>query len=207
MSQPVGDIGERFGPVALQHGAKQARHLDSRQLEGGSGLIGGEGVGGGEGNWRLELSITLDITPLAYIRGARGFVTTMHDVVSNVAGRQHVVNFNKAPVNPSTAWSYGLLRLINPNNSSVTITISGQDDVGDPGDGTVRLSLPVRAARMVTSTELEQGGDGLVDRLGNEGTGRWQLFVSATRPVWVMNLMFSPTAGYVTNLSSKRVEP
>ena len=103
MSQPVGDIGERFGPVALQHGAKQVRHLDSRQLEGGSGLIGGEGVGDGEGNWRLELSTTLDITPLAYIRGARGFVTTMHDVVSNVAGRQHVVNFNKAPVNPSTA--------------------------------------------------------------------------------------------------------
>ena len=89
----------------------------------------------------------------------------------------------------------------------MTITISGQDDVGDPGDGTVGLSLPARAAGMATSTELEQGGDGLVGRSGNEGTGRWQLFVSATRPVWVMNLMFSPAAGYVTNLSSERVEP
>ena len=204
----IDDTGERFGPVALQHGAKQARHLDSRQLEGGSGLIGGEGVGDGEGNWRLELSTTLDITPLAYIRGARGFVTTMHDVVSNVAGLQHVVNFNKAPVNPATAWSYGLLRLINPNDSPVTITISGHDDLGRPAaGGTVRLSLPARAARMVTSTQLEQGGDGLDGRFGGEGRGRWQLVISATRPVWVMNLMFSPTAGYVTNLSSERVEP
>ena len=203
----IDDTGRRRGPALLQFAAKQTRHFDSVQLEGGRGMVGGRGVGDGERNWRLELSTTLDITPLAYIRGDRGFVTTMHDVVRTVANRQHVVAFNKAPVNPETAWSYGLVRLINPNDSQVDITISGQDDRGDPGDGTVRLSLPARAARMVTSTELEQGGDGLVGRLGNEGTGRWQLFVSATRPVWVMSLMFSPTAGYITNLSSERVEP
>ena len=204
----IDDTGRRHGPASLQFAARQTRHFDSVQLEGGRGMVGARGVGDGEENWRLELSTTLDITPLTYIQGARGFVTTMHDVVRTVANRQHVVTFNKAPVNPVTAWSYGLLRLINPNDSQVDITISGHDDRGRPAaGGMVRLSLPVRAARMVTSTQLEQGGDGLDGRFGGEGEGRWQLVISATRPVWVMNLMFSPTAGYLTNLSSERVEP
>ena len=201
----IDDTGERFGPVSLWLRASQTRHLDSRQLESGRALSGGNGVGDGEGNWRLELSTTLDITSLAYVRGASGFITTMHDVVSDTAMRQHVVSFNKAPV--SMNWSRAQLRIINPNNSGVDVTITAQDDRGDPAAGTVSVSLPAGAARTLTSHQLERGGDDFDGRFGSDGNGRWQLFVEATHPIWVMNLMFSPSTGYMTNLSSERVEP
>ena len=119
----IDDSGERFGPVSLYLRAKQTKHLDSRQLEGGRGLSGGTGVGNGEGNWRLELETQLDIVPLAYIRGAQGFITTMHDVVRGEAMRHHVLTLNKAPV--SLGWSRGQLRLINPTDDSVDVTITG----------------------------------------------------------------------------------
>ena len=127
----IDDSGERFGPVSFSLRAKQTKHLDSRQLEGGATLSGGVGLGNGEGNWRLELETQLDIVPLAYIRGAQGFVTTMHDVVRGEAMRHHVLNFNKAPV--SRGWSRGQLRLINPSDDSADVTITGQDDYGNPG--------------------------------------------------------------------------
>ena len=40
------------------------------------------GVGDGTGDWRLKLRTTLDIVPLAYVRTADGFLTSMHDVAS-----------------------------------------------------------------------------------------------------------------------------
>ena len=201
----IDDTGERFGPTSLWLMARQTRHIDSPQLESGRTLSGGTGVGDGEGNWRLELSSTLDISALAYVRGAQGFITTMHDVVRDVAMPQHVLTFNKAP--KSLGWSRSQLRLINPNDSRVNITITAHDDRDDPAADTVSLSLPAGAARILTSHQLERGGDGFDGRFGSDGYGRWQVFVEATRPIWVMNLMFSPTTGYITNLSSEREEP
>ena len=201
----IDDTGERFGPVSLWLRASETRHIDSPQMESGRTLSGGTGVGDGEGNWRLELSTTLDITTLAYVRGASGFITTMHDVVRDVAMPQHVLTFNKAPV--SRGWSRSELRLINPNNNHVNITITAHDDRGDPAADTVRLSLPAGAARILTSHQLEGGDDGFDGAFGSDGNGRWQVFVSATRPIWVMNLMRSPNTGYMTNLSSEREEP
>ena len=201
----IDDTGERFGPVSLWLRASETRHIDSRQLESGRTLSGGIGVGNGDGDWRLELSTTLDITTLAYVRGASGFITTMHDVVRDAAMRQHVASFNKAPV--SSGWSRSELRLINPNESRVDITITAHDDQGDPAADTVSLSLPAGAARRLNSHQLERGGGGFDGRFGSDGYGRWQVFVSATRPIWVMNLMRSPNTGYMTNLSSEREEP
>ena len=198
----IDDTGERFGPVSLELRAKQTKHLDSLQLERGANQSGGVGLGNGEGNWRLELETTLDIAPLAYIRGDRGFITTMHDTVRSEAMRHRVLVFNKAPA--SLTWSRALLRLINPTDDSVDVTITGQDDQGRPGAGTVSVSLPAGAARMLTVHQLEQGDDGFEGSLGDEGTGRWQLFVSADRPIRVMNLMLSPNTGYMTNLSSMK---
>ena len=198
----IDDSGERFGPVSFSLRAKQTKHLDSRQLERGATLSGGVGLGNGEGNWRLELETQLDIVPLAYIRGAQGFVTTMHDVVRGEAMRHHVLNFNKAPV--SRGWSRGQLRLINPSDDSADVTITGHDDYGNPGAGAVSLSLPAGASRTLTAHQLEGGDDDFDGSLGDGGTGRWQLFVSADRPIRVMNLMLSPNTGYMTNLSSMK---
>ena len=196
----IDDSGERFGPVSFRLRAKQTKHLDSRQLERGATLSGGVGLGNGEGNWRLELETQLDIVPLAYIRGAQGFVTTMHDVVRGEAMRHHVLTFNKAPV--SRGWSRGQLRLINPTDDSADVTITGHDDYGNPGAGAVSLSLPAGGSRTLTAHQLEGGDDDFDGSLGDGGIGRWQLFVSADRPIRVMSLMLSPNTGYMTNLSS-----
>ena len=86
------DFGQRFGPVTLDLGAKASVHFNSDDLESGNadkGLSGG--VGDGRGDWHLNLATTLDIEPLAYVRTADGFVTSMHDVlVQGESMRYHV---------------------------------------------------------------------------------------------------------------------
>ena len=208
----IDDTGERRGPVrggvvdsagrSGRIGPGQAKHINSQQLEGGGGLSGGRGVGNGTGNWRLELETTIDIAPLAYIWGAAGFITTMHDTVRSEAMRHHVLTFNKAPA--SLTQSRALLRLTNPTDDRVAVAIKGRDDAGRAGAGTVRLSLAAGASRMLTVRQLERGDSSFQGHLGTRGTGRWQLFVAANRPVRVMNLMLSPTTGYMTNLSSMK---
>ena len=81
----IDDSGERFGPVSFSLRAKQTKHLDSRQLEGGATLSGGVGLGNGEGNWRLELETQLDIVPLAHHHARRRAREAM----------RHHLNFNK----------------------------------------------------------------------------------------------------------------
>ena len=198
----IDDNGRRRGPARISIGARQTKHITSQQLESGSGLVGERGVGNGTGNWRLELETTLDIAPLAYIWGAAGFIATMHDTVRSEAMRHRVLTFNKAPA--SRTWSRAELRVINPSEDRANVTITGRDDAGRPGAGTVRFSLAPRASRIVTVHQLERGDRGFQGRLGTQGRGRWQLFVAGTRPIRVMNLMRSPSTGYMTNLSSMK---
>ena len=198
----IDDTGRRRGPARVWIGARQTKHITSQQLESGNGLSGGRGVGDGTGNWRLELETTLDIAPLAYIQGAAGFLTTMHDTVRSEAMRHHVVTFDKAPV--SRTQSRAELRVTNPTDDRVSVTITGRDDAGRAGTGRVRFSLAAQASRMLTVDQLEQGHSSFQGRLGTQGRGRWQLWVAANRPIRVMNLMRSPSTGYMTNLSSMK---
>ena len=66
------------------------------------------------------------------------------------------------------------------------------------------VTLPAGASRTLTAHQLEGGDDDFEGSLGDGGIGRWQLFVSADRPIRVMNLMLSPNTGYMTNLSSMK---
>ena len=77
----IDDTGERFGPVTLTLGARQALNITSGDWERGNAAKGlPVGIGDGEGSWRLELATALTIEPLAYIRTPDGFLTAMHDV-------------------------------------------------------------------------------------------------------------------------------
>ena len=78
--------------------------------------------------------------------------------------------------------------------------IEARDDRGEAApEGEIRLTLPAGAARMFTARQLERGAEGLTGRLG-DGEGKWQLFVSADRPLLVMSLLQSPT-GHLSNVS------
>ena len=65
----------------------------------------------------------------------------------------------------------------------------------------VWLTLPAGEARVIAAGELEAGSDGLQGRFGS-GSGKWRLFLSATAPIEVANLLDSPT-GNLSNLSSR----
>ena len=218
------DTGRRFGPVTLLLAARQTRHFSSRELEQGgnrqsTGLS--RGVGNGAGNWRLELATNLVIEPLAYIRRADGFLTSMHEVAAETrAGsrRYDVPFFNPA----RDRRNVSILRLINPGRVNANIAITGVDDRGraQPG-GPFRLTMRAGTARMLTAQQLEhpggngrpdagtapmlteqqleQGDSGFSSRFG-AGSGRWQLLVFSNRPILVMSLLRSPT-GYLANLS------
>ena len=65
--------------------------------------------------------------------------------------------------------------------------------------GPVRLILGAGRVRVLTAQQLERGDSDFVGRFG-EGQGKWQLFVSSSTPIQVMNLMLSET-GNLTNHS------
>lgn len=189
-----------YEPITLTIGANAVVHFNSDDLEQGSpgkGLSGGTGPG--DGDWRLEFTSDLDVEVLSYIRTQDGFLTAMHDVVPSVGTRHRVAVFNPG----SNRNQESLLRLINPTDQETQITIEAIDDRGTPGENDVSLMLTAGESRTVEAWELESGADGLTGKLG-DGTGKWQLTVTADRPVVVMSLLRSPT-GHMTNLSTAPV--
>ena len=70
--------------------------------------------------------------------------------------------------------------------------------------GQVGLVVPGQRTVELSAADLDSGGDGLEGRLG-DGVGKWRLRVTSSAPLWVMNLLESPS-GHLTNLSSLPVE-
>ena len=154
------------------------------------------GVGDGQGRWRLELDTDLDIEPLSYARNADGSLSSIHEIVANQSMRHHVLTFNPA----SNLTKRSRLRLVNTSGIDTDVVITGLDDQGEvPPGGEVRLTLPAGQARTLSVQALEAGGDGFEGRFG-DGAGKWQVFVSADRPLQVMSLLSS--TGSLHNLST-----
>ena len=203
----IDDGGRSFGPVSFSMDAGQTRHFNSADLETGNPAKGlSAGIGDGEGNWRLALATDLDIEPLAYIRTPDGFLTSIHDVAEQSvreSDRHHVPIFNPGNNAAQQSW----LRVSNASGADAEVIIEGLDDRGVPlSSGEVRFTLPAYAARTFSARELEQGysqsgSDFEFDGSFGNGTGKWQLFVSADRPIRVMSLLFS-ASNKLTNLST-----
>ena len=197
--EAIDDTGRRFGPVSFALDVKETKHFNSRDLERGNPAKGlSAGLGDGSGNWRLELVTNLDIAPLAYVRTTDGFLTSIHETatVQGTPTRYHVPTFNPA----SNTNQQSRLRLVNPGSTAADVEIDGLDDKGNPPPiGEVSLTLRAGEARMLTAQQLEYGGSGFDGRFG-DGSGKWQLFVSARAPLQVMSLMLNRT-GSITNLS------
>ena len=203
--------GHPHGPVTLTLGAGATQHLNSGDLERGAPGKGlPAGLGDGTGDWRLELVSSLDLDAFAYVRSARGFLTSMHDVVpgglvgpSGASYRLHRVAFFNPGRNDNQV---SMLRIANLTGDDNEISITAADDAGRPAPGgEVSLVLGPYEARRITASALERGGDGLTGSLGT-GKGKWRLDVAtapgAVRPIQVMSLMWSRATGNLTNLSA-----
>ena len=96
------------------------------------------------------------------------------------------------------------LRIVNPGARPAHVSIGGVDDgAKTPGD-VVRLTVPPGAAVAVTAPQLEGGGD-VFHEYGDsgigDGRGKWRLGVDSEQPVFLVNVLASPT-GHLTNLST-----
>lgn len=140
----------------------------------------------------------LDIEVLSYVRNHGGAITSMHDVVPKEDAGHRVVFFNPASNLNQVSW----LRLFNPEDEPVTVSITGIDAAGETGESAVRLTLAGQASRSLSAQMLEFGeGEGLSGALG-DGTGKWRLEVTAERPIRVMSLLQSASGAHLTNLST-----
>ena len=192
------DAGTEHGPLTLAIGAGETKHFNSSDLETGNAGKGLDGATGppGKGAWRLELSSTLDLQVLSYIRTSDGFLTSMHDLVARTEAGQHRV----AIFNPGrNANQVSRLRVINPGTDRTEVRIEGIGNAGrSPGEAVV-FTLAAGASRTLDARELESG-EGLSGGLGT-GKGKWRLVVSADKPIEVLNTLSTPT-GHLTNLST-----
>ena len=197
----IDDTGRRFGPVTLTLGALRDANITSGDLERGNAAKGlPVGVGDGSGSWRLELATAHTIEHLAYIRTPDGFLTSMHDEAPESGGSHWVPFFNPA----SNTSKVSRLRIINPGATAAEVTVTGIDDGGVAGSGTVSLALAAGSARTLSAQDLERGGAGFSGRLG-DGAGKWRLNVSSTADIQVMSLLSTRT-GHLANLSTARTD-
>ena len=211
--EAVDAAGERSGPVRLAIGPGAAAHFNSDDLERGNAAKGmSEGIGAPSvaGGWRLSLLSTLDIEALAYIRTPDGFVTSVHDALprDEAAGET-------APRSGGVAWASMLraamfnpggnraqrsaLRLLNPGGVAEEVSVRGVDDTGQ-GRLASGLSVPAGGALTVDAVDLERGGNGVGQGLG-DGSGKWRLDIKAPWPLQAVGLLTSPS-GHLTNLST-----
>ena len=165
--------------------------FNSDDLEYGDPDKGFSGIGTGDGDWHLTLDSELPLTVSTYARSADGLLTEMNRTVPrDPDGIHRVMTFN-----PRTAMRrVSQLRLVNPHDRPVTVTVKGIDDTGEDSDGSVTVTLAANEARTLTAGQLEDRGLG-------DGAGKWRLFVTATEPITVMNLMRT-ISGHLANLSS-----
>ena len=190
------------GPVTFVLEPRAATHFNSGDLEDGNAAKGLTGdLGDGTGPWHLVFSSDQDITTQAYVRTADGFVTSMHELVP-LTGLSHDVAFFNPASNPDQrSW----LQLTNLEDRPVGVAIEGRDDAGDAGLAAVTFDIAANAVRTVSSAMLEAGDQSLRGRLG-DGTGKWQLAISASGAIEVLNLLETPT-GHLANLSTTAARP
>lgn len=195
------DSGEY--PTNLSVPGSSVAHFNSDDLEVGNADKGIEGVGSGSGNWRLELATSADVDVLAYVRHEDGFLTSMHDIVASSGDGEY--RYAVATFNPgSNRNQVSSLLLANSAEAAATVTIAAVDDRGFEYSE-VGLVVPGRRSVRLSAADLEAGAADFNGRLG-DGAGKWRLAVTSSRPLWVMNLLESPT-GHLTNLSSVPATP
>ncbi|MDE0151928.1 MAG: hypothetical protein OXK80_05490 [Bdellovibrionales bacterium] len=200
-----------YEPVTLSLEAHKTQHFNSDDLELGNedkGLTGSTGIG--EGDWYLELSSDQDISVMAYLRTPGGFLTSAHDLIM---GQEDGTYHRVAIFNPGSNYNQvSVLRVINLGEEDADIVVSGIDDSGSSPGTDVSFMVPAGKFRAITAQELETGvrefsemetgfEDESIEGALADGTGKWQLIVQSSVPVFVMSILETPT-GHLTNLST-----
>ena len=197
------DSSWTYEPVSLGLAALGAAQFNSQDFEHGNPDKGlSAGVGTGQGHWRIRVTGSIGLLPLAYSRAGDGFVTGLNrpaPMTAEGSGESHRVAF----FNPGSNWrQVSLLWLANPGERTADVRIAATDDLGRRHGSSVALRLPPGGTRMLRSDNLEAGDEGFEGAFG-DGVGKWRLDVRSTQPITVMSLLESPTDyRHLSNLST-----
>lgn len=194
------DSDVRYAPLTLRLEAREAKHVNSDDLElGNRGKALTGRTGAGTGTWRLELlSADLEFEASAHVRHPDGFLTAIQAAVPSRDGVHRVVTFNPG----SNTRQVSVLRLVNRGSQAVVATVTGADDRGVRPGSVVEVLVPARAAVELTAAELESGeADSIASGALGDGLGKWRLRVESDGDLAVMSLLSNPM-GRLTNLSN-----
>ena len=177
------DTGVVREETSFRIGGSAVFAFNSDDLEYGDPDKGLSGIGTGDGDWRLTLDSELPLTVSTYARSADGLLTEMNRTVPrDPDGIHRVMTFNAR----TAMRRVSQLRLVNPHERPVTVTVHGIDDVGEDGDGSVTVTLAANEARTLTAGYLEDRGRDIgepgIDREFGNGLVDFRC-VEATRPV------------------------
>ena len=186
------DSGHRAETIlTIRAGSVQGFNSDDLELGNASkGLATGIGMPM-SGDWRLRLSAGFGFDVNSYVRTQDGFVTSLDSTLK--AGRVQVSEisfFNPASNQRQRSW----MRIVNDNEGegeTARVTIRGVDDAGKRGQSAFSVSVPPLNAVSVDARDLEA--------VFGDGSGKWRLDVSSSRPVRIVNLLETPT-GHLTSL-------
>lgn len=187
------DIPWSEGP----NGCGEIVEFNSFDLENGNTDKGLVGIGQGTGDWQLFIESTHPVVMVSsYVSTEDGFLVAMHDTVPfhEDSHSTHITTFNFAD-----AKHEGRLRIVNPSDLSIYVSINGQHDqrVGGSDYGAWIPLLPHEVIT-VTDEDLEtynpawhrrtpkpyvelEGefveGGGILGEEDTEYVGRWRLYL------------------------------
>ena len=139
------------------------------------------------------LEVHGDVAVLDYVRRPDGTLSSIRHATGGLGAPNRV---SLAAFPAGAAATTGHLTLTNPSWTPVPVRITGVDEDGLPG-GLVRVDLPPRATRVLSSDELSWGADGLDGSLGS-GRGMWRLSIWSGGPLAVTAHQRAPSGGIET---------
>ena len=128
----------RQGTLGFTLPANAAKQIIVQDIENGNtakGLTGN--LCDGQGKWRLRVRSDVEIRVLGFIRTPDGFLASLNEVVTRTAEDTFVYFANPA----SNTNQQTFLRIVNLNDNSDTVTITGIDDEGTVSTGSVTFLL------------------------------------------------------------------
>jgi len=124
------------------------------------------------------------------------FIALMSSSLS-LQAEEYLISFVPSSTNQ---LQQGFLRFTNPNLNAVQVTISGIDDMGNPGQSTLTFEVASLASQQLNSDDIEfgNGSKGITGFLG-VGIGNWRLDVTTSGDLGVSSYLRT-NEGFMTKI-------
>ena len=148
------------------------------------------------GDWVINSSNVSRVMSL--LEDPNGYLSNLSSVAEKNA--DGTISLNYVLQDDISAESF--VRLSNPNDSQTTVTVTAQDDGGEPAAAAIEILLEPQATLNFNSGDMENGNSNkFVSGAFGDGIGSWRLSVSSSQPIQAMSLFRTPL-GFVNSIHS-----